>query len=327
MEKFEKPTVPSYFEYLFHRITVKIRKYEKPKEDEFSLELSKKMKYDQVVAKIAEKLQMDPLYIRLYPYDSYTDQPHRQPIKRADRLALPDMLVPYPHLWAQQPSDILYYEKLPISIVELESKKMLKISWHNQKGDEVKVLQLLVPKQATNKEVCDALKEELVKENIPFEESQQIRLLEVQNNKIQRKLEPEDKLQGNDSGTIRAEEISEEELRMTSEDKVIQCVHCTRDSAVNNFGNPFYIVIHSNELVSSVKKRIQKKLGITDEELAKWKFCIISYTRQTEYLDDDKVLVTAPMHYSDYLGMEHQDNTPHKHYRSLFEPKPVKIYN
>jgi len=219
------------------------------------------MKYDQVVTKIAEKLQLDSLYIRLYPHYTYNDLPHRQPIKRSDRSALPDMLALYPHLYTQHSSDILYYEKLAISIVELESKKMLKISWHNQKSDEVKVLQLLVPKQAPNKEVCDSLKEELRKEDIQFEASKQIRLIEVANNKIQRKLDPDDKLTGNDnSSTIRAEEISEDELNMTAEDKMLQCIHCTKDSFLNNFGNPFYIVIHSNELFSSVKERIQKKI-------------------------------------------------------------------
>jgi len=79
-----------------------------------------------------------------------------------------------------------------------------------------------------------------------------------------------------------------------------------------------------------LRKEYKKKLGITDEEFAKWKFCIINYPRQPEYLEDTKVLSVESgsiSMYNEYLGMEHQDNTPHKPHRPIFEPKPVKIYN
>ena len=41
------------------------------------------------------------------------------------------------------------------------------------------------------------------------------------------------------------------------------------ESQVQNFGEPFFLVIHEMETLYDVKSRIQKKLEITDEEFLK----------------------------------------------------------
>lgn len=38
---------------------------------------------------------------------------------------------------------------------------------------------------------------------------------------------------------------------------------------VQNFGEPFFLVVRENETLTEVKQRIQKKLVISDEEFAK----------------------------------------------------------
>lgn len=38
---------------------------------------------------------------------------------------------------------------------------------------------------------------------------------------------------------------------------------------VQNFGEPFFLVIHEGETLGDVKVRIQKKLQVSDEEFAK----------------------------------------------------------
>lgn len=38
---------------------------------------------------------------------------------------------------------------------------------------------------------------------------------------------------------------------------------------VQNFGEPFFLVIHEGETLSEVKVRIQKKLQVPDEEFSK----------------------------------------------------------
>jgi Ubiquitin-specific protease C-terminal len=49
---------------------------------------------------------------------------------------------------------------------------------------------------------------------------------------------------------------------------------------VQNFGEPFLLVIHEGETLAEVKKRIQKKLQVQDEEFAKvLSFFLLSITR------------------------------------------------
>jgi len=38
---------------------------------------------------------------------------------------------------------------------------------------------------------------------------------------------------------------------------------------IQNFGEPFFLVIHEGETLAEIKERIQKKLQIPDEEFAK----------------------------------------------------------
>lgn len=40
-------------------------------------------------------------------------------------------------------------------------------------------------------------------------------------------------------------------------------------SQVQNFGEPFFLVVRENETLTEVKQRIQKKLVISDEEFSK----------------------------------------------------------
>lgn len=38
---------------------------------------------------------------------------------------------------------------------------------------------------------------------------------------------------------------------------------------VQNFGEPFFLVIHEGETLEEIKNRIQKKLHVSDEDFAK----------------------------------------------------------
>lgn len=38
---------------------------------------------------------------------------------------------------------------------------------------------------------------------------------------------------------------------------------------VQNFGEPFFLVIHEGEILAEIKVRIQKKLQVSDEEFSK----------------------------------------------------------
>lgn len=44
-------------------------------------------------------------------------------------------------------------------------------------------------------------------------------------------------------------------------------LHCAQQ--VQNFGEPFFLVIHEGETLAEVKVRVQKKLLVSDEEFSK----------------------------------------------------------
>jgi ubiquitin carboxyl-terminal hydrolase 7 len=90
------PDVPSFLEYVHNRQVVHFRFLEKPKEDEFCLELSKLHTYDDVVERVARQLGLDdPSKIRLTSHNCYSQQPKPQPIRYRGVEHLLDMLVHY----------------------------------------------------------------------------------------------------------------------------------------------------------------------------------------------------------------------------------------
>ncbi|XP_051130777.1 ubiquitin C-terminal hydrolase 12-like isoform X2 [Andrographis paniculata] len=327
------PTVPSFLDYVHNRQVVRFRSLEKPKEDEFSLELSKQNNYDEVVGSVARYLSVDdPSRIRLTSHNCYSQQPKPQPIKYRGAERLTDMLVHY-----NQISDILYYEVLDIPLPELQGLKTLKVAFHHATKDEVVIHTIRLPKQSNVGDVINDLKTKVELSHPDAE----LRLLEVFYNKIYKIFPLQDKIENiNDQyWTLRAEEIPEEEKNLGPQDRLIHVYHFLKDSTqsqVTNFGDPFFLVIHEGEILADVKKRIQKKLRIPDEEYSKWKFAFVSLGRP-EYLQDSDI-VSARFQRRDvygaweqYLGLEHADNAPKRSYaanqnRHTFE-KPVRIYN
>merc|ERR1719214_186990 len=102
----------------------------------------------------------------------------------------------------------------------------------------------------------------------------------------------------------------------------------------HNFGDPFLIMVGSVETLASVRARIQAKLGVSDEEIAKWKLAVVSFGR-VEYLEDDDVVRSRFRkhdnygNWDDYLGLEHAQTPGAKRNKvrgAGFTDKPVKIY-
>ncbi|KAJ9540444.1 hypothetical protein OSB04_026950 [Centaurea solstitialis] len=325
--------VPSFLEYVKNRQVVRFRSLDTPKVDDFELELSKLHTYDDVVERLARKLELnDPSIIRLTPHNCYSQQPKPHPIKYRVAEHLLDMLVHY-----NQVSDILYYEVLDIPLPELQGLKTLKVAFHHATKEEPVVHNIRLPKQST---VGDVLNEIKTKVELSHPDAE-LRLLEVFYHKIYKIFPLTEKIENiNDQyWTLRAEEIPEEEKNLGPQDRLIHVYHFTKDAAlmqVQNFGEPFFLIIRENETLEAVKARIQRKLEVPDEEFSKWKFAFLSLGRP-EYLQDSDVVSSRFQRrdvygaWEQYLGLEHSDTTPKKaltanQNRHAYE-KPVKIYN
>ncbi|KAB2028150.1 hypothetical protein ES319_D05G079300v1 [Gossypium barbadense] len=333
--QYRYPDVPSFLEYVHNRQVVHFRSLEKPKEDDFCLEMSRLYTYDDVVERVAQQLGLDnPSKIRLTSNNCYSQQPKPQPIKYCGVDHLSDMLFHY-----NQTSDILYFEVLDIPLPELQGLKTLKVAFHHAAKDEVVIRTIRLPKQSTVGDVINDLKTKVELSHPDAE----LRLLEVFYNKIYKIFPPNEKIENiNDQyWTLRAEEIPEEEKNLGPNDRLIHVYHFTKETAQNqmqilNFGEPFFLVIHEGETLAEIKVRIQRKLQVPDEEFAKWKFAFLSLGRP-EYLQDSDIVSSRFQRrdvygaWEQYLGLEHSDNIPKRAYainqnRHTFE-KPVKIYN
>ncbi|KAJ7296752.1 hypothetical protein O6H91_Y100900 [Diphasiastrum complanatum] len=237
-----------------------------------------------------------------------------------------------------QMSDVLYFETLDLPLPELQGLKTLKVAFHNAKTEEVSVHYIRLPKQSTVGDVIDELKGKVELLNPKSE----LRVLEVFYHKIYKIFPLNEKIENiNDQyWTLRAEEIPEEEKNLEQQDRLIHVYHFTRDASqtnmVQNFGEPFLLLVHDEETLADVKMRIQRKLQVPDEEFAKWKFAFVSMGRP-EYLQNDDIVNMRFQRrdtygvWEHYLGLEHADSAPKRLHqtnqsRHSFE-KPVKIYN
>jgi ubiquitin carboxyl-terminal hydrolase 7 len=90
-------------------------------------------------------------------------------------------------------------------------------------------------------------------------------------------------------------QIPDEEKDLGAHDRLIHVYHFSRDASQNhmvqNFGEPFFLVVHETETLAEVKQCIQRKLEIPYEEFSKWNFAFVSLGRP-EYLQDSDVVAS-----------------------------------
>ncbi|KAK8941776.1 Ubiquitin carboxyl-terminal hydrolase 13 [Platanthera guangdongensis] len=221
------PDIPSFLEYVHNQQVVHFRSLEKPKEDDFLLELSKLHTYDDVVERVAHHLDLDdPTKIRLTSHNCYSQQPKLHSIKFRDVEHLSDMLVHY-----NQISDVLYYEVLDIPLPELQGLKTLKVAFHHATKDEIAIHTVRLPKNSIVGDVINDLKTKVELSHPDAE----LRLLEVFFHKIYKIFPPNEKI-GNIKDhywSIRAEEIPEEEKTLGPKDRLIHVYHFMKDQNQN----------------------------------------------------------------------------------------------
>ncbi|KAF7143896.1 hypothetical protein RHSIM_Rhsim05G0179200 [Rhododendron simsii] len=242
------------------------------------------------------------------------------------------MLVHY-----NQISDILYFEILDISLPELQGLKTLKVAFHLSSKDEVINHTIRLPKQSTVGDVLNDLKTKVELSHPKAE----LRLLEIFYHKINKIFPVDEKIENiNDQyWTLRVEEIPEEEEKLGPHDRLIHVYHFKVDAAQNqgeprssisiqNFGEPFLLVLCEGETLAEVKVLVQQRLQVPDDEFSKWKFAVLSLGRPEYLLDSDIVYVMFMGRGDQYLGLEHSDTVPKRltEGNQLYQSVPKKSY-
>eukprot|EP00005_Dracoamoeba_jomungandri_P003044 CAMPEP_0174260310 /NCGR_PEP_ID=MMETSP0439-20130205/9536_1 /TAXON_ID=0 /ORGANISM="Stereomyxa ramosa, Strain Chinc5" /LENGTH=1088 /DNA_ID=CAMNT_0015344525 /DNA_START=16 /DNA_END=3282 /DNA_ORIENTATION=+ len=306
----KRALAPEYYNYMRNRVTVRFRELTEPKEDKFVIEMDKEMSYDDVVGVLGKKLEFDPMKLRLTQHSRLYEKPRPHPVKRSSKNTLTEMLAGA-YYYQSGRNDILYYEKLDISIEELERNKLLKIDWYNSSAEIEKSFKILVPKTANFSDVSEKLMESLIEsELLDNPDSAHIRFFEIHNNRIYRMLNMDTRTTGfNEHTALRAEEVPQEEIEKEDSDIVIQVTHISyiHSPVPLTFGNPFRLLVKEGETFGETKARIQKKLSVEDSEFEKWKFAVVPYLGRPKYIEDDNVELAKKMDQkTDYLGLEHK---------------------
>ncbi|KAG0304741.1 hypothetical protein BGZ98_005084 [Dissophora globulifera] len=300
-----KVGIPQHYEYIYNRIIVDF----KPKIDEdgtlktYSIELSKKSTYDQVAAKLAEKLEVDPLHIQFTSASTPNGLP-KNAIKRLTNLQLQEMLPPgYVHHGVGP--NVIYYEKLGISIVELESKRLIKVTWLGSTLKDETTLDLLLLKTSTMSALVDAL---LPKIKLEPNGTQKLRTFGVFNGKLIKEYGPSDPISAiHESLNIYVEEIPTEEMDLGDDEQVLNCIHFQGD-VTRTHGIPFRMVIRDAEPFSELKARIRARLGMNEKDFAKIKFVLFQNPGRISPLNDDDVL-DVEFGPGDAIGLDHIDKS------------------
>lgn len=114
---------------------------------------------------------------------------------------------------------------------------------------------------------------------------------------------------------LRAEHVEEGEAMQEGGDLLLHVVHLNPKMQNDTFGEPFLLKVGSQEPLSSVKQRIQAKLGTPDEEFAKWKFGVVRNMRgAADPLEEEDVVASkfvgaggeGHMGHDNYLALEHE---------------------
>ncbi|RGB42735.1 ubiquitin carboxyl-terminal hydrolase 5 [Rhizophagus diaphanus] len=299
--------IPHFYESLTLRIVVSFKPKLKDRDPkpEFDLVLNKKWTYDQVAGAVGTHLNTDPLKLRFTTAHSTSGTP-KNVIKRTTNQTLSEMLQT---AYLSPPAHVLFYEMLKISIVELETKKFIKVYWLGNTVKDEEVIELGFPKDAVVNDIIDEIsKHEKVSSLSP---NSRIRLFDVHHNKIQKEYtgsEPIERMQ--EHATLYAEEIPQDEIHADQNDRTIQVYHFTKDP-IRVHGIPFKFVIKNGETLADTKVRLRHRLGMNEKDFSKVKIAIVpgaSYAKP-EYLEDDDIILSEKKLSEECLGLDHVDKT------------------
>ncbi|KAF4635550.1 hypothetical protein G7Y89_g2550 [Cudoniella acicularis] len=304
----------NFYDFLVHKRNVKLvphptRNVNPDDYEQFDLVLSAKNSYDQVAARVGDKLGLDPTHIRFWTVNATSGNP-KNSVKRSQSQTLQTILNPPYGTFSNnnQRADALYFEILEISLSELDTKKSLKVVWLSEGISKEDVYDILVPKNGN----VDDLVSALVKKAQLEDEAKAglIRVYEIHSNKIHKELPRLHTVVSiTDYVQLVAERVPEEDIEATGTD-FMQAFHFQNEPSKSH-GIPFKFRIKEGEKFSDTKKRLEKRMGVKGKNFEKIKFAVVrraSYSKPI-YLTDDDVIWDVATQDDDMLGLDHVDRT------------------
>jgi ubiquitin carboxyl-terminal hydrolase 7 len=159
-----------FYDFLQNRVMIVFKpRYDDQGDDDFHLVFSKKQNYDivrrltiivinlslnnfQMSAKAGEHLRHDPIKLR-FTTTNTTGAP-KSILKRSLNQSIAEIMTPS---YANPATTIIMFEKLDVSIVELETKRSLKVTWTGIHNKEEGTHAFLLPKTSMVHDLADHL--------------------------------------------------------------------------------------------------------------------------------------------------------------------------
>ncbi|KAJ8502185.1 hypothetical protein ONZ45_g11886 [Pleurotus djamor] len=297
-----------YYDFLQNRVMIIFRpRFGDPDHDhpEFSLVLSKKQNYDMMSQKAGEYLRHDPIKLRFTTTHATNGSP-KAVLKRSLNQSIQEIMTPN---YMSPTTTVILYEKLDVSIVELETKRSLKVVWTGCHNKEEGMHSFLLPKTSMVHDLAEHISKQVT---LSPEGTTRIRIFEISKDGKTQKEFTGSEMIGNipDPVELYAEEIPREELEADDTDKVIGVFHFSKE-LTRTHGVPFKFVVKRGEKFSETKKRLQARIGVTDKEFAKYRFALIqaSTFKQPSYIEDDDTIYEHQFAPEDVLGLDHVDKS------------------
>ncbi|KIY50921.1 ubiquitin carboxyl-terminal hydrolase 5 [Fistulina hepatica ATCC 64428] len=300
-----------YYDFLQNRVMILFRPKPPPEEPtpdypEFHLVLSKKQNYDVMAQKAGDYLGHDPIKLRFTTTNPSTGAP-KAVLKRSLNQSIGDIMAPAYGNNAN--TTIILYERLDVSIIELETKRSLNIMWTGIHNREEAQFPFLLPKTSSVHELAEHLSKKV---QLSPGGTGKIRVFEVSRDRKAQKEFTGSEMIGNipDPVDLYAEEIPREELEADDADKVIGVFHFSRE-LTRTHGVPFKFVVKRGERFADTKKRLQTRLGVSEKDIQRYRFALIQVStfKQPSYIEDDDVIYDHQYAPEDVLGLDHVDKS------------------
>ncbi|EQC33787.1 hypothetical protein SDRG_08471 [Saprolegnia diclina VS20] len=278
-------TVPEYFAYRLNRVDVTFRaRFENDvPTTEVSLPLLLTDSYDDVIHSVAIALDMDPLFVRLYPHSSHTHGPRAKPYKHSrssgsSGITLKAMLMTS----FDSSATLLYYERLDESIVNLERKTHLPVYLSPYEPafatDTLSRVDLILEPTST---VQGALAE-IARRHAVDTALVDLRLLETRDGSTMLRIVPTatpiSLLQGSSLFVVDSIPATRKPF---CQSVVLGVMHFsyTHDTFIAPHHTAGLVVAYDDDTFESLRRRVQAKFKVTDDVFAKWKLSAIVESR------------------------------------------------
>jgi ubiquitin carboxyl-terminal hydrolase 7 len=282
-----------------------------------TLNMSLKMKYDEFAKLVGEQLDHDPKKLQFfrslnssgtssssasaYELKSASSLP-LAPIKYNPEFTLGDAFkiggnINQPMLTQQQQnqqqnqvSRKLYYQKLKITLLELEERRTFKCLWVSSNMKVEREIAVMPLRKANVRDMLAECRKELLREALisqeDFDDAEhfRLRLIEIVGYKISRVFKEDVAFESFDASQMsanklyRVEQIQPDEFAELvnrpsgtsvgpGDDYLLPVAHFSKE-VYATFGSPFLIRIKMGEPFKDIKQRIQKRLDVNEKDFA-----------------------------------------------------------